>query len=406
MIYAYAYEYVNQHDYEDLYSYAYDCSSLVSLHPATPTPRPVRAMAAQNVSEVNSRTAFCSPWMPQLGLECKLEFEYRVYVIECETPPGARGPTVYVGIEHRSQINRRLLQHWGGTGAFFTKERKPKKLLLVWPAANTAVEGFVFLALLARLPLGSLGRIGGWSQTSTAVSPLSSMVFEQQRRLMRGLCFNCGGNHWAKTCAKELEGIKYKCCHCEGANTITSRGQALVAARGAHGVAPPPPRPLPPRPEPAARAAPKRQATPSRVAPDPQAKRAKHAHASDDTSRIGCLVSVCGKNYSTLSWYVGQSNPSPGVCKRVREECSANALELDGGDARTLWLQGFCGRPPKKALMPDRERLPSDFKETACTALRGGKPMKLRKAGGELEKQNRQILWLEADLVSMFRYRR
>ena len=150
------------------------------------------AAVCPEISDVGARTIFASKLLPQLGLEPALSFDYRVYVIECHGPSGVRGVYYYVGIKHKSKVGTRLSQHWAGKGSFYTKEHKPKTLHLVWPAANTAVEGYVFMALLSTLPAGSVERLGGWTQTSTKVSPLSSMIFEQERRLMRGLCFNCG----------------------------------------------------------------------------------------------------------------------------------------------------------------------------------------------------------------------
>ena len=44
------------------------------------------------VGEVGARTLWKSKAIPQLGLEANLEFEYRVYVLECRTPAGSRGP--------------------------------------------------------------------------------------------------------------------------------------------------------------------------------------------------------------------------------------------------------------------------------------------------------------------------
>ena len=86
---------------------------------------------------------YASRQMPQLGFEPTLSFDYRVYVIECVAPAGCRGPCYYIGIERKSKVGARLAQHWAGRGAFYTKERKPKCLHLVWPAANTAVEGYL-----------------------------------------------------------------------------------------------------------------------------------------------------------------------------------------------------------------------------------------------------------------------
>ena len=88
------------------------------------------------------------------------------------------------------------------------------------------------------------------------------------------------------------------------------------------------------------------------------------------------------------------------ICSKVRGRCGQKALELQRGDARTLALQGFSAVPPKvvKGLVPDRERLPSDWVDTACMAVRAGKAVQVRKAESDSTKKGNQILWLTADL--------
>ena len=151
----------------------------------------------------------------------------------------------------------------------------------------------MFLALLNVLPKGSIHKLGGWTQTSTRVSPLSDMVFEQERRLMRQLCFNCGGNHWSKSCPKTLQGVTYRCDHCKCSILITSRGQSDMGTSAPAPPAPAPPAPAPPAP--AAKAAPKRQASAEALAP-PAAKRLR-------VQQKTCMtVQVCGHKYTTLSF--------------------------------------------------------------------------------------------------------
>lgn len=332
--------------------------------------------------------------MPELGLQADPSFHYRVYVIECHAPPGKMGPYYYVGIEHRSQIGKRLAQHWGGKGSFYTKEYAPKTLHMVWPAANTAVEGYVFLALLSCRPAGNIEKLGGWSQTSARVSPLCAMVFEQQRRLMRQLCYNCGGSHWASSCPKALEGVTYKCQTCSSNIVITSRGQSQVAGPQAapRSQAPPPPKMMP-----AQEVKPQKRAAPRAPSAGPAPKVPK---LSVKPGSAGHVVSACSRQYTALSWFLGKPNPSPSICARVREQCGARALELDNGDARTLALQGFSASPPKhpKDLLPNRTRLPSSWVETACSAVRKGTAVKVRKAAAPLTRKGNQILWLHEDL--------
>ena len=90
---------------------------------------------------------------------------FRVYVLQCKPLSVGGEPTYYVGIEHRSQIWRRLQSHKGQTetAAHFTKSHKPVQIELVWPAATRAAEAFVFYALLAKLPSNAVERLGGMS---------------------------------------------------------------------------------------------------------------------------------------------------------------------------------------------------------------------------------------------------
>ena len=125
--------------------------------------------------------------MPELGLSDDTGLGFRVYVLDCADS------CLYVGIEVKARLASRLKQHFASGGAFFTKQHRPRALHLVWPAACTAVECYVYHALLAMQPAGRVERLGGWTQTSTKVSPLAALVFEQARRSLRGSCFNCGG---------------------------------------------------------------------------------------------------------------------------------------------------------------------------------------------------------------------
>ena len=62
----------------------------------------------------------------------------------------------------------RLNGHFEGEGAAFTREHKPKGVAFLWPAANWAVEAYVFHALMLAVPEDAFmcGRVGGFTQTS------------------------------------------------------------------------------------------------------------------------------------------------------------------------------------------------------------------------------------------------
>eukprot|EP00973_Karenia_brevis_P053587 7446640-Karenia_brevis.AAC.1 len=151
--------------------------------------------------KVTARTAaFRCAGMPTLGLPDNERWKYAVYILECA------GSCYYVGIESRGDLPRRLKDHWAGRGAHYTRRRKPKKLVLLQPAPNTAVEAYAYYALLATMPAGSVARCGGWVQTSVEPSPLQHLQFEQARRQLTNRCFNCGqSGHYANQCSKDVQ---------------------------------------------------------------------------------------------------------------------------------------------------------------------------------------------------------
>lgn len=365
-----------------------------------------RSEVAPKVEEVCLSTKpYASRAMPQHGLVETMSSDFRVYVIECEPPAGCRGPFFYVGIEHRSKVGARLKQHWGGSGAFYTKTHSPKSLHLLWPAQNTAVEGYVFLALLGTMHANNVHRVGGWTQTSTSPSPLSNMVFEQQRKLLRGLCFNCGGAHWASACPKAVQGLNYKCPHCSKGIVVSSRGQSVVGGRSV--ISPSPASASASVPASAQAPLPLSMLTPAssvsvaqkRSAPAPTASPERPMKAHRASTNAGKVVSVCGRLYTSISWYLGKPNPSQSHCSAVKAVCTP--LELRGGDLRTLAGQGFAVAPPlrPKPLLAGRVRLPSAWLETGVQCDRS--VLEVRKAGDNSKTSLRQCLWLLEDLETV-----
>ena len=123
--------------------------------------------------DVHANFTFRSPSVPELGLVSDTSYPYRVYVLQC------RHECMYVGIAHRSEVKRRISGHFDGSAhCHYTEKNPPTGVLLVWPAMSTAVESFVFHALLGRMPAQSLCKLGGWLQTSSRPSPLAAMVHE------------------------------------------------------------------------------------------------------------------------------------------------------------------------------------------------------------------------------------
>ena len=104
---------------------------------------------------------------------------------------------------------------------------------------------------------------------------------------------------------------------------------------------------------------------------------------------------------------MGVEHPSRQMCREVRSECAANALELRNGDLRTFAGTGFA-RLPSAALQPlftNPKRRPSGMLEaTVVQAERGN--LKLRHSDGELVVSNLQVLWQAIDLEYVFKQRR
>lgn len=331
---------------------------------------------------VFANTLVCNPMLPRFGLEADLSFQYRVYVLRC------KDGVQYVGIEHRSKLRQRIHAHFDGNGAFFTKEHKPLSVWLSWPAAGPAVEAYVFYSLLEGLPAGTVHRLGGWTQTSVHVAPLPKLLFEQDRRLLKGACFNCGGSrHSARDCSSALAGAVYKCNHCRKEITITPRGQSLQRQ---------PPQP-PAVPTPVLPAAAPKACEPKRPRPvlpaEPAGKRPKVP------SKRAALraVKVCGNLYAPLSWYLGVKNPPPCSVKRARKHCGRSALELSGGHCRALQHLAGTTTDDLEPVSGERQRLGTVWVDSAVPGVQ------LRRVPeGGVSRRLSQVLFLVQDLDKEF----
>jgi hypothetical protein len=381
-----------------LYHHAVAISARVG-NAATLSPSRAPNMAVHSPDDVGAKTCIRSPSMPDLGLAKDLGFEWRVYVLACA------GGFTYVGIEYRYDVGDRVREHFQGEGAYFSKSHRPQSILFCWPAANRAVEGYVFLALLAQLPPGSVRRLGGWTQTSTNPSPISKLVYEQERRCMLGQCFNCGSKaHFASKCPKATETAKYKCQTCSGDVLISSRGASSAGGDSSgssgsgngHGKAVAVQAPAAPAPVAAQVSAGTRRA----LAAEPAAASAagqRGRKRKAPTERAGKQVLALGECYSALSWHAGTGNPSPSLCAKVRRLCSASALELQGGHCRSLDSGGFVAAPPlvPRSLTGDRARLGSVWVNTEVHGIQ------IRRAlNGELQQRLSQVLFRVPDLVA------
>ena len=204
--------------------------------------------------------------------------------------------------------------------------------------AHRAAEGYVFHALAAKLPDKSTQRLGGWIQNQVNPSPLTMMIGQQARRNMMNQCFNCGdSDHYVENCSTPPEGAQYP-CGCGKTIRVTTAG-----------LTPEETRPAP------------RQERPVL----PEAPPAKRPRVTQNT----CMrVRVCGHAYTTLSWYLNERHPSKKFREIVQEKCMDEAVELIGGDHKTLVSKGFARSSPApgKDLLPDRTNLPSKCVHTEC----------------------------------------
>ena len=196
---------------------------------------------------------------------------------------------------------------------------------------------------------------------------------------------------------KSNGGVPYKCPSCSTKLIITSRGQSVIvkgraavkAAATAAALAPPVMQP--PTQQTAEHAGHKRAAPSGTLSPATKGSR----KASSNT---GKQASTCGKRYCSLSWFTGQANPNPSLCARMRRDCYMNAVEMSGGQVRSLEPHGLACLPPAvpKELVPDRRRLSSSCVPIAITIEKA--VVKVRKTRKALEKCNSQVLWLITDL--------
>ena len=331
-------------------------------------------MAPPGLTEVTAETVYRNKQrIPDIGLSSALEYDYRVYALACE------GGRVYVGIAHKSWVGRRIAEHSLGEGACFTKKFAPHEILLVYPAACRAVEAYVYYALLAGYASSAVYRVGGWTQTNTMLNPLAAMQAEREHHMLNNKCFNCGGDHYARHCTAEPAGRDYKCGNCQSNVRISNNGSSTTTPMAA------------PRPT---------SSSPTRAA---VRRLAPHAPAPRKVARTAGSLHVLafGKQYTSLAWYLGRSQPTPRECALAKASCSERRLELKDGDTKTLQSRSFASVSNPQELLPGRERLLSTWMETSCRSLKEDVAVKLCKPGG-VASTCRQVLWLLSDLQEVF----
>ena len=358
-----------------------------------------------------SDVRLCHTWrsdlVPDLGLAEDISNKYRIYIIECKAGQSGGPPVYYVGICEASELRSRLEKHWAGSGAHFTKVNKPQRVHLIWPAAPKSAEGYAYYAMLETLPPNSARRLGGWVQTSSNPSALGCDVIEQARRNMKDKCFNCGVDRYCKShttrvngrieykCPHPLRGVEYACpnkaCGCK--IMVTTRGHAEPVATPPGGAASSSSASSSQTAAASGTSATGTKRKAGSLATVLAQPRAKVAKASISA---GLHVDVCGKGYTSLSWFLGVQNPSKPACRHVEQHCVADAVLLDGGHTRSLANTPYAKKHNQKPkpLLGDLRRLSvARFVQTEIAGL------KVKRCDGTLEgRRKSQILWSQESL--------
>ena len=172
-------------------------------------------------------------------------------------------------------------------------------------------------------------------------------------------------------------GCDFICGQCDSVIRITSRGQ-LKTFRG-------------------------EQVSVSTCAPaGPQTRGTsqKQSHSTDEA----CAPTICkkviikGVAYTTLACFLGVGNPAPRLTSKVIACCSSSAVELSGGDFKTLVSKGFAQQGQGKELLPGAVSLSRKWVSSRCGSVRRRVGWaKLRRAPPNNNKC-RGILWRLADL--------
>jgi hypothetical protein len=258
-------------------SYTERCASRnIDIHSRIVPPVSLVVNMARQARGMNTSSAFRVSPVPDLGLNECLSYPLRVYVLGCE------GACYYVGIAPKEKIGDRILEQFGGA-THFCEKHPPQEVLCVWPAASEAIEAAMFFGMQKSLGGTLYSKLGGWTQTSSKLSPLVVMQMEQSRRQLMNRCFECGGSHASRStqCPGSSHDCFYSCIACGARNNISSRGQtrvfpptgsaAAVAATAAGAArAAAPTKAAPPRPAPPADVAAAAPATPA-ATPAPKA---------------------------------------------------------------------------------------------------------------------------------------
>ena len=279
--------------------------------------------------------------------------------------------------------------HFEGKACHYTKVSPAQKLVYLWTAPTEAGEAYIYYEMLRRMDANTAWKLGGFTQTSSNPSRLDCLLAEQARRGMRELCFNCGqkrfqGEHLRlRKCPYPLRGVEYECpvAGCSGKLLVTSRGHAEKVPE-------PPTRIL--LAEPVAPPATKKRCAPTSAALPPPSKSARTVASKSG----GARVRICKEDYTSLSWFLNNPNPSKKQTVHARANCHEGAVELSGGHVRaltgTVYAKTPPGRPKPLCLVRDgceRERLGDAKVDTEVAGLN------IQRAKGKLAKRLSQVLF-------------
>jgi len=178
--------------------------------------------------------------------------------------------------------------------------------------------------------------------------------------------------------------VEYECpvAGCSGKLLVTSRGHAEKVPE-------PPKRIL--RAEPVAPPATKKRRAPTSAALPPPASKSARTAASKSG---GVRVRICKEDYTSLSWFLNNPDPSKKQTRQARANCHEGAVELSGGHVRALTGTAYAktppGRPKPLCLVRngcERERLGDEKVDTEVTGLQ------IQRAKGKLVKRLSQVLF-------------
>ena len=311
---------------------------------------------------VTSKSSYVEPGMPNLGLEMgpsTLKWPFRVYCLLCENS------RYYVGLAPKDDIKDRLEKHFQGKACHFTTFFPAKKILLLQAAPDTAAEAYLYYAMVAQKEkIADNGHIipavGGWTQTSSNPSPLSSLLIKESKWMLGSYCTRCGSQqHRSHKCKNAPATCWYECKNkdCGKKMFLTSRGftpsSAKTSLKGDVDSKPPPSSPP----------------QTSSISSSSGTKRKMPQQQQQQQHPSVKRVQISGTAYTSLGWYVGRPNVAQSLFKKARTHCAPHAVELRHGDYKTLMAQGFVQQGQgrcKELLESDGRRLPKHWTDTEC----------------------------------------